>query len=389
MMRLSRFVLSSLSCATVATAQVPPSPPAISSLPAPIISHFSPSIEQALVTWTVQDVRCAGTPVTFSQAPLVTPAMGWPGPASMMKAVDYSFTIDESGRPLDVTRTSKDYVPWGTDLTPALVIAHFAPGAARRECSLRFVPMAQPTSKAPIPAVMAYLMFPEQRPTAAMYAYVRPPASTCFDPSPQVRVRAFPAFDTIPKQPGRQSWSMVGFDIDASGKPVRLKHEAGNGNAALDTASIAAVRDSRFAPGARTGCQYPYRTAAATVPPPTMPEEAAYRPANATCPIKAEWAVPPRLIYPPSFARRWIEGWAVVGYDVASWGATGNVRVLAAQPSAEFGDQALRMLSDAKRPPSATGYVGCVDRVSFRMPRPGEKRNSPDPAAETPPPAPF
>ena len=98
-----------------------------------------------------------------------------------------------------------------------------------------------------------------------------------------------------------------------------------------------------------------------------MPEEASFRPADATCPAQAEWAVSPTLTYPDNFRRRGIEGWAMIGYDVAPWGATGNVRVLATQPSDEFGAQAMRIITTAKRVPSATGYTGCVDRVSFKM----------------------
>ncbi|HXH16330.1 MAG TPA: energy transducer TonB [Sphingomonas sp.] len=312
--------------------------------------------------------------------------MSWVDATNGTKSIGYTFSIDATGRPLDVTRTTKGYAPAATDLTPALVVAQFAPGAPRQDCSLAFVPAVSPVSEAPIKAVMAYIMFPEQRPTPAMFARTRPAGSTCFDPPPQIRNRAFPAFDGIPKQPGEQGWSMIGFDIDARGKPIHLKREAGNGNAALDTASLAAVAESRFSPGARTGCQYPYWISAATLPPPPMPEEAAFRTSSATCPTKADWAVQPPLIYPQNFARRWIEGWAIIGYDVAPWGATGNVRVLAAQPSAEFGEQAMQMLTSAKRTPSTTGDVGCVDRVAFRMPRSGEKPHSPDSAEDAPPP---
>ncbi len=375
-MRLSRFAIPMLLCGTATTAQTPP----VISV-SPLGASFSPA--QQFVTWTAQDVRCAGVPIAFTQAPPVIPSLEWWNPQFGTKPVGFTFTIDGEGRPLDVARTDKAFVPAGSDLMPALVVGRFAPGAPRQACTLNFVPSVQPVADAPIPSVLAYIMFPQQRPSAAMYARVRPAGSTCFAPPPQIRTRAYPDFDAIPKQPGRQGWSMTGFDIDASGKPIHLRHEAGSGNAALDAASLKAVRDSRFAPGARTGCQYPYWIAPATMPPPPIPEEATFRPADATCPTKADWAVKPPLIYPPSFGRRWIEGWAVIGYDVAPWGATGNVRVLAAQPAAEFGEQAMRMLQSAKRTASATGYVGCVNRVSFRMPRKGGEARS-----EAPPPPP-
>ena len=34
---------------------------------------------------------------------------------------------------------------------------------------------------------------------------------------------------------------------------------------------------------------------------------------------------------------RAIEGWAVIAFDVAPWGGTGNVRVVASEPAADFG----------------------------------------------------
>ncbi|RZM35100.1 MAG: energy transducer TonB [Sphingomonas sp.] len=366
MTRLFRSVLATLPAVTLtAAAQVPP----------PIIEfqfpHAAPSSSigagQVFISWTAQDVRCAGVPVVFTRPPAAMPALGWSTPGNGMKPVSYSFTIDQTGRPLDIKRIAKGYVVASEDLTPALAVSQFAPGAAHAECTLTFVPAPQPVAAAPVTSVMAYTMFPGQRPTAEMWARVKPAGSTCYDPAPQVRNRAFPNFDAIPKQPGRPSWSMIGFDIDDAGKPLHLKPVAGNGNAALAAASMAAIGDSRFAPGARVGCQYPYRVGAGTMPAPPMPEEAGFRTAGATCPAKAEWAVGPVLTYPEMFRRRAVEGWAVIGYDVAPWGQTGNVHVLAAQPAEEFGAQAVQLLAIAKRVPSATGYTGCVDRVKFRM----------------------
>jgi TonB family protein len=364
-MRLFRWVLSILPAAAVsAAAQVPPP---VTSIPFP---HAGPSAGPAtgpvFVTWTATDIRCAGVPVAFQRPPAVMPALGWSSSIGM-KPVAYSFTIDPTGRPLDIKRVAKGYVAAGEDLTPALAVGQFAAGAARSECSLTFVPAPQPIAAAPVASVMAYTMFPQQRPTAEMWARVKPTGSTCYDPPPQVRNRAFPDFDAIPKQPGRQSWSMIGFDIDEAGKPIHVKPVAGNGNAALEAASMSAIAASRFAPGARIGCQYPYWVGSATMPASPMPEEAKFRATGATCPSKAEWAVEPNLTYPEQFRRRAVEGWAMVGYDVAPWGQTGNVRVLAAQPAEEFGEQAVRLLTAAKRAPSATGYTGCIDRVHFRM----------------------
>ena len=98
-----------------------------------------------------------------------------------------------------MTRTAKGYAVASEDLSPALAVSQFAPGVARAECSLIFVPAPQPIAVAPVTSVMAYTMFPGQRPTAEMWARVKPVGSTCYDPTPQVRNRAFPDFDAIPK----------------------------------------------------------------------------------------------------------------------------------------------------------------------------------------------
>ena len=82
--------------------------------------------------------------------------------------------------------------------------------------------------------------------------------------------------------------------------------------------------------------------------------------------------------------RRRIEGWAVVRYDAAPWGEIGNVTVLAAQPSADFGTQAQVVLRSAKVAPSESGFTGCVERVRFVMPPESGPRaeRQPEPAAD-------
>lgn len=71
----------------------------------------------------------------------------------------------------------------------------------------------------------------------------------------------------------------------------------------------------------------------------------------------------------------------MIAFDVAPWGQTGNVRVLAAEPAAEFGDAAQQIIRGAVKPPSPTGYTGCVERVRYIIRDGG--------TAEPPPPPPF
>ena len=90
--------------------------------------------------------------------------------------------------------------------------------------------------------------------------------------------------------------------------------------------------------------------------------------------------------FPEPFRRRPFEGWAVVRYDVAPWGATGNIEVLASEPAAAFGEQAKRVIASATKAPLSSGMAGCVDRVLFRLPEgTGTKADEPAPITAPPP----
>jgi TonB family protein len=200
-----------------------------------------------------------------------------------------------------------------------------------------------------------------------------------------LRNRAYPDFESIPQAPGTTSWSMVGYDLAESGRPVRLRTLEGSGNAALDRAAVEAVAQSRFWTGGRTGCLYPYYRRGPILVAPPMPEAASVRPTGATCPAETGWDRKPVLRYPEPYRRRSTEGWALIAFDVAPWGQTGNVRVLAAEPAAAFGDYGKRVIESATKPKSTAGYVGCVERVRFAMGG-GEQGRL---AEEATPPPPF
>lgn len=92
------------------------------------------------------------------------------------------------------------------------------------------------------------------------------------------------------------------------------------------------------------------------------------RPTDARCPAKVEWATRPNSSYPPAYRQRAIEGWAILSFDAAPWGEIGNIKVLDAQPSADFGQQAIQILRSGRVAPSAQGATGCVETVKFKMP---------------------
>jgi TonB family protein len=76
------------------------------------------------------------------------------------------------------------------------------------------------------------------------------------------------------------------------------------------------------------------------------------------------------FIFAENVRRRGIEGWAVVPFDVAQWGQTNNVRIVAAEPASGFGEAARAIVQQSARRPAPYGYTGCLEQVRFVMPPP-------------------
>lgn len=339
-------------------AQLPPAPPPVH------VDSAGPAVPapETLTSWQVGEVRCNGAPIRPLRMERPYPALRYgDGDAT---SVTLSFRIDADGRPLGITPSSQ--FGDATDLAPALAASLFAAGQPQDGCTVRYAGTALAVSVAPLADAMEFTIFPATRPTRMLWERVKPAGTSCFDPPPALRNRSFPDFDRIAQPAGTTSWSMIGFDIDAGGEPVARHVVAGSGLAPLDQASLEAVGASRFGPDRRTGCLYPYFRRGGTLAAPMIPEEAATKPAGATCPTHLEWARHPALDFPEPFRRRSIEGWAVISYDVAPWGETGNIKVLAAEPADVFGDYGVRAIRSGRKVAS-TGYSGCVDRVRFVM----------------------
>lgn len=346
----------------LAGGQAPPStPPAVPRPPA--------LAGPRLLSWTADPVECGGTRPAFARAPAPFPVQVW-GAAQQEQPASYAFRIDASGRPLGIRRVPTAWVPFADDLAPALAVSRFAPGQARAGCTIRFSARRRPMAQAPVEEVTFYSLFPNGPVDPAVWARIWPAGNSCADPAPAMLRRDWPDFKRLPGTPGYPEWSMVGFDIDAGGRSRRVRTIAGTGDPALDAAAVKAQKASRFEVGAHGGCIYPYVRAAATLAPPAPPSEASMRPRGATCPEHLAWDREPALTFPEPFRRRGVEGWAVVAYDVAPWGQIGNTRVLAAEPASDFGEWALNVVGGATKGGSTTGYVGCVDRVIFRIGRP-------------------
>jgi TonB family protein len=318
-----------------------------------------------LVTWSPTTIRCGDIDVAPIRALRPDPTLGWGNPPPAAPVV-LRFRIDADGRALSIAREGAPYLT-NDDLAPALAAARFAPGAAHRDCRLTYVQEATPLAAADLRDLAAYSLHPiNGRMPQAGWDRLKPSGSTCTDePRPPVLRQDFPDARKVSGVPGERAWSLVGYDLDAKGRVVHATTVTGSGHASLDAAALKAMAAWRHAAGNRTGCHYPFWRAASPIVAPAAPEPDTLRQPG-QCP-PGEWAQQPRLIYPANWQYRAIEGWAIVAFDVAPWGETGNVRMLASEPADAFGQQAVQVIRSARRAPSTTGATGCVERVRFVM----------------------
>ena len=264
--------------------------------------------------------------------------------------VTIDFTVAADGRPIDIRRVGASYTPNADDLARELAASGFAAGVPHRDCQVTYVATRTPIAMADVADLLSASI--DSRPSREAIDRIKPANSDCLNPAPSSLLRGYPDFAKLKGSVGRLQWSMVKLDIDAAGKPTGIRTLTGTNDAALDQAGRDAVARSRFSGGKRTGCLSPYRKAAQPLPAPAAPEEQSFRPDGATCPVDLEWAVQPVLRYPDNYRKRGIEGWAIIAFDAAPWAATGNIRVLAAEPAADFGMAAVNIITSARLAPS-------------------------------------
>ncbi|HEX8553478.1 MAG TPA: TonB family protein [Sphingomonas sp.] len=332
------------------------------------LAPASPVPERRIQAWLPGEVRCGGEVVAASmwRRPYIALVQG----SSVPQPVRVSFRIDASGRPLSIAKSGSAYAPYGDDIAPSLAASRFAGSGERSDCLVTYTARITSFAETPTEDLISYTLNPTNGPLPrAGWSAIYPASATCDDAvRPAALNQAFHEFARIAGTPGVRDWTMFAYDLNAKGKPVEVRVLTGTGNRALGTAGAAALTQSRYTGGPRTGCRYPYWKAAEIMPAPELAPSDAAAEEPAAC--KSAWAVRPPLSYPDPYRKRSIEGWAIIGFDVAPWGDTGNVRVLASEPAADFGERAAAMIRSAKREPSTTGVTGCTERVRFRMGRP-------------------
>lgn len=300
--------------------------------------------------------------------PILAPSNVVPAPFTL------TFDLDADGRPFNIRSDAPPAARYlALDVMPALRATRFAAGTeGTAGCRITYTASAEPFDSIDLRDLARFGAVPRQQLSRAAWQRIAP--GDCRDnPRLAPLLRAYPDWRKIAARPGMRSWSYVRYDVDAAGAPVKIETAISAGDPALDAEVRAAIAQSRFAGGPRTGCGVVLWRDPATVPAPPMPP-AGTHPENSACEIDDRWARAPQLTYPDTYRQRAIEGWAIVRFDVAPWGQIGEATVLEAQPTTEFGDAAANVLRNARFKPMAGGLSGCVDRVHFRM--------RPDPAAQ-------
>lgn len=338
------------------------------SMPPPRFGPDGGPPTRMLFGWTPGQAQCGGAPVSHVTLRRPLSELSW-GLPTKAPSISYTFEIDAAGRPLSIVRDGGGVTGFSGDVAPALAASRFAPGA-RQHCRITFAAKVAPIGEAAVEDLVSYTITPISGPLPKEgWDRIKRVGDCVTAPFPQPLLRAFPDFDKVPGTPGVKDWSLVGYATDRGGAPVGVETLFGTGNQTLDAAARKAVAASRFTGGARTGCHYPYWKTPETLAAPPAPAEQSLRPENSNCPAKSRWSHPLVTRFPEPWRRRAIEGWAVITYDAAPWGAVGNAKVVAAQPAADFGHAALTIVQNARTEPSPQGATGCVETVRFAMGR--------------------
>lgn len=349
----------------------------------PAMMNLKPASSGAFVlSWDNGAMTCDGKVVAAAE---------WIAPHPLFAAkkllnfpVTIGFAIDETGRAVDIRVLEGGYVA-GTldidpaaariaakglferfavrDLMPSLRASRFAEGVRQKNCRVVYTPRHDDSAEigrdmlARMGAVPGFPITMAQRDQIS--------AGDCNTMGwPAPLLRGFPDFRKVAARPGAREWSWIRFDIDEAGNPANIAVVASSGNAALDAESLRAAGDSRFVEGPRTGCASAWWRDPGVIPAPPTPDPSAF-PGYRSCQALRSWDKKPTLTYPPAYNERQIEGWAVLGFDIAADGAVDNVSVLSAQPSEEFGRAGAAVLQSGRFTPGDEAHTSCIEQVRF------------------------
>lgn len=336
-----------------------------------------------LSVWDAGEVTCA------DGRRLAGSLIGAPTPVRLSRSMDamppmtFGFTLGADGQARSIT-SSGDAVGLARamDIPPAIAGARFPATATPVHCEVTFTESIVAMDKAELEDLILLIAYrgPREVPPSA---FTRFAPGTCGErPRPRPLTVSYPDFRAIPNPSGRRDWVFLTYDTDAKGNAVDITIAGTSGNADLDAAAAAALKQSRFTEGNRTGCFRYFWSGHSTVTAPERPPLDSYGERPEACNAEGRWAVEPNLVYPEIYRRRAIEGWAVLRYDVAPWGEIGNIEVVEAQPAQSLGAFAVPILRSARYVEQGAGLKGCITSVRFRLPDRDQERESEAEAAD-------
>lgn len=336
--------------------------------------------EAMVVNTPSAEARCDGVAVQPIQAEQFAPTAFSPSPR-MGRIGDglMDFDIDADGRPLNIRPVQPSTAPVGAADSAALqaVLAGWRFPAGKRDgCRLTLSWRTQALAEAETADLMKlFAMGQTARPIREAVALrLGGEGADCGDRwgGRLPKLVSYPDFMTGRRPaPGSRAWTVVRWNIDAEGKTTEVETLGSSGDADLDAETRRAISDSAARPGpARKGCvaNY-YRWGQPLAAPPITPAHQREDPLQ-NCPaeIGERFKARREPIYPAAFSQRSIEGWALIRFDIAPWGALGNVEVVESQPAAAFGDDARRMVQNSTATPAFNAGVRCVVPVRYLMP---------------------
>lgn len=369
------FALS-IGAASAAQAQNGPrpeyvGPPIVYPSPAPVrTGQSSVRLLPPVLHVPAGEATCGGVGVVPTYSELLPARQG--GMPGLPRESLYDFSIGAGGRTQDI-RPVIESAREDDALQASLAAWRFA-SSPRKDCRLTVRWRSVPVEEAETPDLLNYLAVTRDRGALrdAVVKRLGGPGSDCGERFGGRRpdVIHYPDFERGRRPPpGGRSWSVIRWNIAADGRLTDIETLGSSGDADLDAEARRTLGESRMLPGpARTGCVYNLYSNGETLPAPPLPTDRPDDPLQ-RCPaaIADRFTARANPVFPRIFQDRGIEGWALVRFDVATWGQIGNVGVIEAQPAAAFGPEAIRTIAGGRAEPGFEAGVRCVVPVRFKI----------------------
>lgn len=354
----------------------------------PIVSRqAATSPDQAMLQIPATDIRCDGRPVQPTYADDLRIETTGPSRPERPNVV-LSFSVDETGRTRDIRPASMSAPTSAPSASPVIIstaipteqeqaaLAAWRFDGPRRDCSLTIRYAAKPLVEASKGDLLRYFAVTRTRGPIrdAVAARLAGPDADCGGErrggrSP--RTVSFPDYKIGQRPPpGGRAWTVVRWGMDAEGRAVDVETLGSSGDTVFDAETRRAVSETVVEGGAPLrGCVANFYRIGERLPAPDTPQRDEDPLQN--CPAEIGERFRTRAApetFPAAFRDRGIEGWALVRFDLATWGQVGNVEVIDAQPAAAFGDSGRRTVQTGRAEPSNSHGVRCVVPVRYVLP---------------------